>query len=101
MPEDGLNLEGPIEDPDEGSVELSDSEYLRDLARRLGHVPTAFWVDGYDQDRLLELAEKNDQDEANFVQFTDCLREVGRRLEHIEQTVRNIERRVKHLHYVE
>lgn len=36
--------------------EMSDAEYLRDLAERLMHVPATYGTDGYDTDRLSEIA---------------------------------------------
>jgi hypothetical protein len=38
--------------------EKSDHEFLRDLAKRLTHVPTMYGTGDYDIDRLLEIAKK-------------------------------------------
>lgn len=38
--------------------EMSDSEYLKDLAERLRHIPASFNVDGYDIDRLEEISKE-------------------------------------------
>lgn len=42
-------------DPEE-LPELGPAEYLRDLAERLMHVPAMYGTDGYDCDRLKEIA---------------------------------------------
>lgn len=39
-----------------GPEALSDPEYLRDLAERLRHIPVMYGTDGYDIDRLYEMA---------------------------------------------
>lgn len=39
-------------------TELTDAEYLRDLAERLRHIPVAHGTDGYDVDRLGWIADK-------------------------------------------
>lgn len=47
-----------IEDEeDEEYVELSDYDYLRDLAERLRNVPVMYGIDGYDIDHLPIVAE--------------------------------------------
>ena len=46
-----------INEPDEDDApELPAAEYLRDLANRLMHVPVEYGTDGYDIDRLAEIA---------------------------------------------
>jgi|JI10StandDraft_1071094.scaffolds.fasta_scaffold906808_1 hypothetical protein len=45
--------------PDEDDApELPAAEYLRDLANRLMHVPVEYGTDGYDIDRLAEIARE-------------------------------------------
>ena len=41
---------------DEEWVEKTDQEYLADLAERLREVPAMYGVDGYDIDRLRDMA---------------------------------------------
>jgi hypothetical protein len=48
-----------MSEPDE-DVELSDAEYLRNLAERLLHIPVMFGTDGYDIDRLSNIARELD-----------------------------------------
>lgn len=38
--------------------ELSDIDYLRDLADRINKIPTMYGTDGYDVERLQEMANK-------------------------------------------
>lgn len=38
--------------------ELNDIEYLKNLAERIRHIPVMFHVDGFDIDRLEQIAEK-------------------------------------------
>ena len=37
---------------------MADSEYLRDLAERLRHIPVMYGTDGYDIDRLEQIAKR-------------------------------------------
>lgn len=46
---------------EEAEAELSPAAYLRDLAGRLMHVPVVHGVDGYDIDRLSEIARSLDE----------------------------------------
>ena len=41
--------------------EISDAEYLRNLMERIGRIPGTYGVDGYDMDRLREIASKLEQ----------------------------------------
>ncbi len=41
---------------DENEPELSDKEYLKDLAERLLHVPVMYGIDGYDIGRLSDMS---------------------------------------------
>jgi len=45
--------------------ELTDAQYLRDLAKRLMHVPAAYGTNQYDCDRLCEIAKKIVRSEKN------------------------------------
>ena len=40
--------------------QLSDTDYLEDLAERLRHIPASYGTDDYDIDRLYEIAKKYD-----------------------------------------
>lgn len=46
---------------DEEFVELSPADYLRDLAGRIFRIPAMYGVDGYDFDRLHEIARDLDK----------------------------------------
>jgi len=39
--------------------EMNDSEYLKDLAERIRYIPAFNGVDGYDVDRIEEIANKD------------------------------------------
>lgn len=43
---------------EEEFVEKPAPEFLRDLAKRLRHVPALYDIDGYDIDRLIEVAHE-------------------------------------------
>lgn len=40
------------------SEELNDTDYLRDLSERIRNIPVLFGTDGYDVDRLWNMANK-------------------------------------------
>ena len=45
----------------EHETELTNAAYLRDLAERLREIPVRYGVDGYDIDRLVDMARELDE----------------------------------------
>lgn len=50
-------------DEDEDFVELPPKQYLLDLANRLRRIPVVYGIDGYDIDRLAQIAKLIQGDE--------------------------------------